>query len=217
MPPDPDDDLAAEHTPTRVRRAGWLERLLGGFASSSARSAEIAPRRAWAARADRPLSHPPQARTGRDGRRLRGRGPEPRPPRRAEDDQPPRRGEPPALPARGPRRGQRQPPPRLPDLRDRRGHRPALHRDGAARRRATLREAEARAAGGGRGLEPGARDALRPRRSARARRRPPRREALQRVPDVPRHEARWTSAWPGPSRRRRAAPSRWRATSRDPA
>jgi serine/threonine-protein kinase len=43
MPPDPDDDLAAEHTPTRVRRAGWLERLLGGFASSSARSAEIAP------------------------------------------------------------------------------------------------------------------------------------------------------------------------------
>jgi serine/threonine protein kinase len=42
MPPDPDDDLAAQHTPTRARRAGWLERLLGGFASSSASSAAAA-------------------------------------------------------------------------------------------------------------------------------------------------------------------------------
>jgi serine/threonine protein kinase len=42
MPPDPDDDLAAQHTPTRARRAGWLERLLGGFGSSSARSAAAA-------------------------------------------------------------------------------------------------------------------------------------------------------------------------------
>jgi len=43
MPPDRDDDLSAQHTPTRARRAGWLERLWGGFTSSSARSPEIAP------------------------------------------------------------------------------------------------------------------------------------------------------------------------------
>jgi serine/threonine protein kinase/tetratricopeptide (TPR) repeat protein len=43
MATDPDDDLAAQHTPTRARRAGWLERLLGGFASSSASPAAAAP------------------------------------------------------------------------------------------------------------------------------------------------------------------------------
>jgi eukaryotic-like serine/threonine-protein kinase len=35
MPPAHDDDLAGQRTPTRARRAGWLERLLGGFASPS--------------------------------------------------------------------------------------------------------------------------------------------------------------------------------------
>ena len=34
-PPAPDDDPADPRTPTRARRAGWLERLFGGFASSS--------------------------------------------------------------------------------------------------------------------------------------------------------------------------------------
>jgi serine/threonine protein kinase/tetratricopeptide (TPR) repeat protein len=42
-PPDADDALAAAHTPTRARRAGWLERLLGGFASSSGRGPGSAP------------------------------------------------------------------------------------------------------------------------------------------------------------------------------
>ena len=35
MPPSHDDDLAGQRTPTRGRRAGWLERLLSGFTSSS--------------------------------------------------------------------------------------------------------------------------------------------------------------------------------------
>jgi TolB-like protein/tetratricopeptide (TPR) repeat protein len=35
MPPPTDDDAAASRTRTRVRRAGWIERLLGGFGSSS--------------------------------------------------------------------------------------------------------------------------------------------------------------------------------------
>jgi len=35
MPPAHDDDLAGQRTPTRARRAGWLERLLSGFTSSS--------------------------------------------------------------------------------------------------------------------------------------------------------------------------------------
>jgi serine/threonine protein kinase/tetratricopeptide (TPR) repeat protein len=35
MPPAHDDDLAHQRTPTRARRAGWLERLLSGFTSSS--------------------------------------------------------------------------------------------------------------------------------------------------------------------------------------
>src|SRR5262245_23786478 len=35
MPPADDDDLAGQRTPTRARRAGWLERLLG-FTSSGA-------------------------------------------------------------------------------------------------------------------------------------------------------------------------------------
>jgi eukaryotic-like serine/threonine-protein kinase len=35
MPPPHDDDLAGQRTPTRARRAGWLERLLSGFTSSS--------------------------------------------------------------------------------------------------------------------------------------------------------------------------------------
>ncbi len=31
----PEDDIAAQRTPTHARRAGWLERLLGGFSSST--------------------------------------------------------------------------------------------------------------------------------------------------------------------------------------
>jgi hypothetical protein len=43
MPP-PDDDLASQHTRTRARRPGWLERLLGGFTSSSSgASDDVAP------------------------------------------------------------------------------------------------------------------------------------------------------------------------------
>jgi serine/threonine protein kinase len=34
MPPPRDDDLAGQRTPTRARRAGWLERLLSGFTST---------------------------------------------------------------------------------------------------------------------------------------------------------------------------------------
>jgi serine/threonine protein kinase len=34
MPPPHDDELAGQRTPTRARRAGWLERLLGGLTSS---------------------------------------------------------------------------------------------------------------------------------------------------------------------------------------
>ena len=42
MPPAHDDDLAGQRTPTRARRAGWLERLLSGFTSSSPRSSGVA-------------------------------------------------------------------------------------------------------------------------------------------------------------------------------
>ena len=34
-PEAPEDDVAAQRTPTHARRTGWLERLLGGFSSSS--------------------------------------------------------------------------------------------------------------------------------------------------------------------------------------
>src|SRR5262245_16520732 len=42
MPPTHDDDLAGQRTPTRARRAGWLERLLSGFTSSSPGSGSVA-------------------------------------------------------------------------------------------------------------------------------------------------------------------------------
>ena len=42
MPPAHDDDLAGQRTPTRARRAGWLERLLSGFTSSSPGSSGVA-------------------------------------------------------------------------------------------------------------------------------------------------------------------------------
>src|SRR5262245_55146328 len=42
MPPSRDDDLAGQRTPTRARRAGWLERLLSGFTSSSPDSGNVA-------------------------------------------------------------------------------------------------------------------------------------------------------------------------------
>ena len=38
-PPLPEDDPAAPRTPTRARRAGWLERLLGGLTSLSSGTA----------------------------------------------------------------------------------------------------------------------------------------------------------------------------------
>src|SRR5262252_2659992 len=40
MPPSHDDDLAGQRTPTRARRAGWLERLLSGFTSAPAAAGE---------------------------------------------------------------------------------------------------------------------------------------------------------------------------------
>ena len=40
MPPPHDDDLAGQRTPTRARRAGWLERLLSGFTSSPVATSE---------------------------------------------------------------------------------------------------------------------------------------------------------------------------------
>jgi TolB-like protein/predicted Ser/Thr protein kinase len=42
MPPSHDDDPAGQRTPTRARRAGWLERLLSGFTSSAPESANVA-------------------------------------------------------------------------------------------------------------------------------------------------------------------------------
>ena len=42
MPPAHDDDLAGQRTPTRARRAGWLERLLSSFTSSSPASSVAA-------------------------------------------------------------------------------------------------------------------------------------------------------------------------------
>ena len=82
----------------------------------------------------RPLPGHVEARQRRHGRRVRGRGHEARPPRRAQVPARragPGRGLSRALPARGPRRLRPQPPRHLHRPRDRRARGPALHRHGA--------------------------------------------------------------------------------------
>ena len=134
---------------------------------------------------------------------------EPRPQGRGEDDRRARRVGPQALPPRGARGGRRQPPERVPGLRDRRGRRAAVHRHGAARGRVARRAPAARTA------------VAWPRRSPLARGMlaalaalhetgiaPPRPQALEHVPDLPRREA--------PRLRSRAsAPPRADAVARD--
>ena len=112
----------------------------------------------------------------------------------------PRRDGAAALLARGARRGQRQPSQRLPDLRDRRGRRascsspwscsrarrwPSGCERGAARRRRGGADRPRHAGGAG--------------RAARARHRPPRPQAVERVPDARTASSCSTSAWRGPS------------------
>ena len=128
--------------------------------------------------------HPGDRRPRRHGRGLSSAPARPRSPGRAEADRPPI-GRGPRLPrslrSRVARRGVDRPPQRHPDLLHGRGRRGALHRD-ALRRGLRPAHAGARRAPprpGPRGVHrlPGGQ---RPRRGARARHRPPRRQARQR-------------------------------------
>ena len=103
--------------------------------------------------------------------------------------------------------GERQSSEHLPDLRDRRGRRRAVHRDGAAGGRDAGRApaagtAERVAGGAGR-----PRDAGRARGPARSRHRPPRSQAVERVPDPARREAARLRPGAAPARSEVAQPA----------
>ena len=174
------------------------------------------PRRAGAG-PHRPLPDRAQDRRRRHGHRLRRPRRAPQPDHRAQDPVGAGAGRdgPPAALAGGARRRQRQPSQRLPDLRDRRGRRPRLHRHGAARGRGAGGPPRPRRADGGGGPADRARRAGGAGRAARARHRPPRSEAVERLPDHARRQA--ARLRPGPARagrrrrpRRRPDPDRHR-------
>ena len=143
------------------------------------------------ARSHRALRDHRQAGPGRDGHRVFGARRAAGARRGREDDEVAgrRRDRAQALLARGAGRGERQPPERLPALRDRRGRRRAVHRHGAARGRGAGRAPAARAAERVRGAADRPRDPGRAPGVARPRHRPPRPQAVQRLPDPPRREA----------------------------
>ena len=161
----------------RHREAGKGLRARAGAARRSSDGEEEADAR-------RTLQDPRRARPRRDGHRLQGRGPEPRPGGGAEDHPAVGRrrgaqGLPQALLPRGQGRGQADPPAHRHHLRLRRGGRPRVPRHGAARGR---RPAHAHQAGAARRRRRGRHRAAgrrRPGLRARARRRAPRHQARQ--------------------------------------